>query len=172
MKSLFAIQLFSPNPRSSKKIYGSVWNQASLEYRRYYFLWMRNFINISWISKRGKSVGFSHSTHVYLIPSNIGFDFILRPQKKVSLFYGFGVGACYEHFKDKSPYVKEISTLWSGSFLGRAGATFYLYDEGNLELFASYSYNLSSRPKVSSPLISHYPDTGGIQLGGSINFKI
>jgi hypothetical protein len=125
MKSLFAIQLFSPNPRSSKKIYGSVWNQASLEYRRYYFLWMRNFINISWISKRGKSVGFSHSTHVYLIPSNIGFDFILRPQKKVSLFYGFGVGACYEHFKDKSPYVKEISTLWSGSFLGRAGATFY-----------------------------------------------
>lgn len=126
----------------------------------------------SYVSDKGYSRGFKHSTHVSLLPLALGVKYFL-PTDCGNYYIGAGLQYTRFHTKDDSPYVIHKITRWNWGALAKAGTLIPLCDCVYLDLFAEYSYlQMHFRKTHHGAVYRHKADLSSINFGIGLSYLL
>lgn len=156
---------FFPQGSLTKRIYGKVWPEGSLEYNYKWGCCFSLFVNGAVTGKKGHSIGLGNSTRIVLVPLTIGINARFG-SSWVHPYLGIGVGGAYAHIHNHSSFVKRNTNHWGFASLFQVGVELDCNSWFFIDLFGDYRWNRFHFNKQSSR------QTGGFDVGAGLGFRI
>lgn len=128
------------------------------------------WLNFSWFSKKGRSLGLENKTRIQLFPLSGGVKYTYNFNDCWSMYGGVGVAYSWLRIHDKSRHVKQHTNKETVGAVAKYGLIYHINCNFFADFFADYIYQRFSGTHHHG-VSSHSADCSAIKIGGGLGFS-